>query len=80
MLNEKETNVLVKGIAENCYNYGDCFKPIMVDTVEELFDDEYIVPILRTLEQKGMINVNDEYVWLTTKGKRFYKETCVVAA
>lgn len=76
MLNEKEMNVLIYGVAENDYNSGDCTKPVYVDSVEECCEERNSFVIISGLVKKGYLATDGDYVWLTNKGVKLYNETC----
>jgi predicted transcriptional regulator len=76
MLSSIEEKIFVAGIAENPYNQGIPNKPIYLDSIEEFveLDDRLIPNHVYALVKKGLVNSDDDYVWLTNKGVRFYND------
>lgn len=74
MLNQMEEKIFVEGIAQNPYNYGNLSKPVYIDSIEEFVDmDDRIIPnYVNSLIKKGLVSADEDYVWLTTKGVKFY--------
>lgn len=76
MFDRVEEEVFIKGVAENPYNQGNLSKPVYFDSIEEFVDIDYrLIPnYIRSLEKKGLVNANNDYVWLTSKGIKIYDE------
>lgn len=76
LLNQIEEKIFVEGIAQNPYNYGNLTTPVYQDSIEEFveMDDRLIPNHVNSLIKKGLVSVDEDYVWLTTKGVKYYND------
>ena len=81
MLKKQEMKVLVEGIAQNDLNYGNPLKGVPIDSIEDIVEIKgNVYNVVNDLKKSGYVGHDNDYVWLTNMGFKFYKNHNQVTA